>query len=343
TPEYAEVYGVPFSFIPTAGTTEVVPPPQTTRVRALPERIDCEISFPRLDGYRYDLPTETLKSNFDKDSEMELSTEDIPIDVDIADIIGGMTIHSIEDMQQRRIQEVEYAVARTVLEKYFREDEERKVWLFPQLLEITREWIRDCVTCKDKCFPQLLLLTVHAHNAADRIYRGIVAGEEGEKKLMPILRPYDTVGYTRYVDFDTARPVWPTRADKCHVSHVVGDTESWEQKVAQTLEEMDEVVAYVKNENLGFYIPYTYGGRERNYLTDFIVRIDDGRGEGDLLNLIIEVTGERRPEKVAKVDTASKLWVPAVNNYAGFGRWAFIEITDPWDMMREIQELINDK
>ncbi len=75
--------------------------------------------------------------------------------------------------------------------------------------------------------------------------------------LKPILRPYDTLGSTRYVDFDTTRPVYATRADKCHISHVVADTESWEQKMAQTLEDMDEVVRYVKNHNLGFTIPYT--------------------------------------------------------------------------------------
>lgn len=57
-----------------------------------------------------------------------------------------------------------------------------------------------------------------------------------------ILRPYDTIGSTRYVDFDTARPVYATDSTKCYVSHLVADTESWEQKMAQALEDMDEVV-----------------------------------------------------------------------------------------------------
>jgi type III restriction enzyme len=58
---------------------------------------------------------------------------------------------------------------------------------------------------------------------------------------------------------------------------------------------------------------------------------DDGHGPDDLLNLIIEVTGEHKKDKVAKVATARTLWVPAVNNHGGFGRWAFIEVADPWD------------
>ena len=60
-PEYAEVYGVPFSFIPCSGsTTDPKPGPMPTRVRALEDRIACEITFPRLVGYRYDLPGERL-------------------------------------------------------------------------------------------------------------------------------------------------------------------------------------------------------------------------------------------------------------------------------------------
>jgi type III restriction enzyme len=56
-----------------------------------------------------------------------------------------------------------------------------------------------------------------------------------------------------------------------------------------------------------------------------------------LLNLIIEVTGERKKDKAARVETARTLWVPAVNNHGGFGRWAFLEITDPWDAVNTIR------
>lgn len=340
-PEYAEVYGVPFSFIPCAGAGERPVLRATTRVRALEERIGCEITFPRLTGYRYELPTERLAAAFTDAARMTLSTEDIPSEVENAPIVGEISIHTLEDLKARRLQEVAFLIARTTLEKYFRDDGGNvKPWLFPQLLAITREWLAAYVTCKDKCFPQLLLFVANAHNAADRIYRAIAAGEAGAKTLVPILRPYDREGSTRYVDFDTTRVTWPTAADKCHVSHVVGDTDSWEQKVAQSLEEMAEVASYVKNENLGFYIPYTFGGKEHNYVPDFIVRVRDGRGPGDLLNLIIEVTGERRPEKAAKVDTAKTLWVPAVNNHGAFGRWAFLEIGDPWNLQNDLRAFL---
>jgi type III restriction enzyme len=209
------------------------------------------------------------------------------------------------------------------------------------VLGITRRWLAECVQCKDNTFPQMLLLLQFAHDAADRIYKAIVASTPGEKRLQPILQPYDTLGSTRYVDFDTIRPTYATRADKCHVSHVVADTGSWEQKMAQGLEEMDEVVCYVKNHNVGFSIPYTLNGEERKYLPDFLVRIRDGQAEP--LNLIIEVTGEQKKDKAAKVSTARTLWAPAVNNHGGLRRWAFLEINDPWDAKNAIRKFLEQQ
>jgi type III restriction enzyme len=44
--------------------------------------------------------------------------------------------------------------------------------------------------------------------------------------------------------------------------------------------------------------------------------------------------------KAAKVSTAQDLWVEAVNNHGGFGRWAFFEISDPWDAQDSIRKAI---
>jgi type III restriction enzyme len=330
-PEYAEVYGVPFQFMPVAPPpgNGPKPAPPLTHVRALQDRVAHEITFPRLLGYRYDLPTETLRATFDDSSCIALSTESVPTHTEAAPIIGEKELHTLDELQKKRIQTVAFRLASLVLERYLDPEGAAKPWLFPQLLQISRRWLDQCVTCKDNAFPQLLLLLENAHDAADRIYQAIVRGEEGEKRLLPILQPYDTVGSTRWVDFDTARPVYLTSPDKCHVSHVVCDTESWEQKMAQVLEDMPEVISYVKNQNLGFFIPYTTKGDERRYLPDFIVRIATGADEP--LNLILEVSGQAKKEKADKVAWARSMWIPAVNNHGGFGRWAFLEITDPWD------------
>ena len=351
TPEYAEVYGVPFSFIPTAGSDKTTPPPLTTRVRALEDRIGCEIDFPRVQGYCYDIPDPELTYEFNTDSKLSLSTRDVPTITENAPIVGQSSIHSLDELKTHRMQEVVFRIAKLTLEKYFRGDgtfpergepphqwdNEVQAWRFPQLLEITRHWLAECVTCKDDTFPQLLLLFELAHDAADKIYHSIMASKDSQKTLLPRLQPHDPIGSTRWVDFDTARPVYTTREDKCHISHVVADTDSWEQKMAQTLEEMPEVVRYVKNQNLDFTIPYTLNGAERRYIPDFIACLDDGNGPDDLLNLIVEVSGQAKKDKAAKTATARTLWVPAVNNAGSFGRWDFLEVTDPWDAARTIR------
>jgi type III restriction enzyme len=135
---------------------------------------------------------------------------------------------------------------------------------------------------------------------------------------------------TRYVDFDTTKPVQETDPDKCHVSHVVADS-NWEHVMAERLESMDEVLAYVKNQGLGFTIPYVMDGEERFYVPDFLLRVDDGRGADDPLNLVVEVSGTARRDKAEKVATARDLWVPGVNNLEHLGRWSFVEVREPWD------------
>jgi type III restriction enzyme len=354
-PEYAEVYGVPFSFLPVAAATPDVIIRPTTHVQALEERAACEITFPRVAGYRYDLPVERLSARFSKDSLMTLTTERVPFWTENAPIVGESSIQTLDDLKTRRLQEVAFLLAKLTLEKYFRcdgqhqtdraeehrFDSEVQTWRFPDLLAITRRWLDECLVCKDNTFPQMLLLIEWAHDAADKIYLSIVASAEGTKTLKPILQPYNTVGSTRYVDFETARPVYATHPDFCHVSHVVADTESWEQKMAQALEELGAeglVFSYVKNHNVGFAIPYSIRDDERLYFPDFIVRLDDGHGREDPLNLILEVSGLPRPDKAAKVSHARSCWVPAINNHGAFGRWAFIEIEDPWCGKKLIRE-----
>jgi type III restriction enzyme len=200
-PEYAEVYGVPFSFIPCSGSTrEVKPGPVPTRVRALEERIASEITFPRLIGYRYEIAGERLTANFTDESKMALSTQDIPTKTENRPIVGEKSIHTLDDLKSHREQEVAFLLAKRTMEKYLRsEDGEDRPWLFPQVLAIARRWLAECVTLKDNTFPQLLLLLEFANDAVDRIYGAIVASADGGKTLKPILRPYDPVGSTRYL------------------------------------------------------------------------------------------------------------------------------------------------
>ncbi|WP_316316217.1 hypothetical protein, partial [Clavibacter michiganensis] len=79
------------------------------------------------------------------------------------------------------------------------------------------------------------------------------------------------------------------------------------------------------------------------YFPDLIVKVDDGRGTADLLNLVLEVSGEKKTDKDAKVETAKTMWVPAVNNERAFGRWAFLELTNPNTAMQVIRKFLKER
>lgn len=336
-PEYAEVYGVPFSFIPTAGS-EPEPKPEraTTRVHTLPGREDVEVTFPLVAGYRHVMSTDELSARFNGASGLSLSTKDMPTETTIAGIVGEQTVHTLDQLRGTREQEVVFRLTRRLIQNHFRDDDgAEETWLFPKLLPIVTDWMHRCVQCKDDTFPQLLLIHKHADAAAARIHRAIARTNPDQLRLLPVFRPDGDRGSSAAVDFDTTRQVYETSPQQCQVSHVVLDS-GWEGKMAESLESMGEVVAYVKNDHLGFTIPYAIDGQQRNYLPDFVVRYDDGGH--DPLNLVVEVSGGFRRDKAEKVATTKNLWLPAVNAHGGFGRWAFIEIRDPWSAKKAIRD-----
>jgi type III restriction enzyme len=299
-------------------------------------------------GYRWEIPDEHLEADFVEESQLALDSRDVPTRTDVAAVVGETEEHRLDRFEAMRTQQVAFVLAKRLLDRYFREPDQdgqpgaERPWLFPQLVEITKRWIAQCVALKDDAFIGLLAMAQRADDAVEKLYQSILRCEGPERRLTPLLRPFDPIGSTRYVDFDTTKPdVMVTDPERCHISHVVCDS-GWEGHVARKLERLPPVRSYIKNQGLGFTIPYTLDSQQRSYLPDFIARIDDGRGDDNLLNLIIEVSGAGRRDKEHKVNTTRELWVPAVNNHGGFGRWRFIEITDPWEAAGMIEAIIND-
>ena len=79
------------------------------------------------------------------------------------------------------------------------------------------------------------------------------------------------------------------------------------------------------------------------YRPDFIVLVDDGHGDEDLLHLVVEIKGYRREDAKEKKDTMETYWVPGVNHAARFGRWAFAEFTDVYLIQSGFKEKIESE
>lgn len=334
-PEYAEVYGVPFSFLKSEGNPPPQPPPIIHRVHALPDREkQYEITYPRVEGYRYEIDEAKLAADFAEESKTIIENE--PTEITIEGVIGEKTYERLEKIKGRREGEVIIRLTEQLLKKYYTDGYgAEKVWLFPQLKRIVEEYVKKQVVLKDRMVIGYLTVGGYFTGALTKIQNAIVKAniaQQKDKKILPILAPYDSLGSTRYVDFLTTKPVQETA--KSHINYMVADTEEWEQGVAKRLEQMPEVLAYVKNQNLGFTIPYEHQGVPHQYLPDFIVKLQ--MKDKSVLNLLIEVTGKKDDKKAMKVKTARDFWVPAVNNFEKFGKWAILEVQD----IHEVQALI---
>jgi type III restriction enzyme len=206
--------------------------------------------------------------------------------------------------------------------------EDPKLHLFGQLKRITKQWLDTCLICKGGTYPAQLMYQELADMVCERITAGITRSLMGKRPVKAVLDPYNPVGSTMYVNFNTSkRNRWETDSRRCHINWVILDSE-WEAEFCRVAESHPQVSAYVKNHNLGLEVPYRYGSETRTYLPDFIVLVDDGHGENDPLHLIVEIKGYRREDAKEKKSTMETYWIPGVNNHGQYGRWAFAEFTE---------------
>lgn len=342
-PEYAHIIGVPFKLFK-GGTTDTTPPQEGTRVMALPDRADFEIQFPQLLGYRIETSGRRVSADFSEIEPFEIDASKYPVETELGTAFSGeKQTMSVASAMELRDQEILYWVTRSLLRFYYATDEGLPDFgLFNQLKCVAEEWYRTRVRVigAGEAYKRMVVF-YDPKRVADHIYRGISAGSQrdGDERVLPMWHP-EKFGSTKYVQGHTTKPVYPT--EKSHVNVVVADTESWEQIAAKTLEELDAVRFYVKNEFLGFTIPYVASdGEERRYYTDFVARCETPAGE--TVNLIIEITGSNTQDKAEKRWYVENRWLPAVNATAekyGYDRWAFIEIAGD---IRDIKNQISAK
>ena len=335
--EYADVFGVPFDFTAKPVVAPPQPPRDTVQVRAVsPERDALEIRFPRVEGYRVELPDERLTADFNDDSILELSPELVgPSITRNSGIIGEAVDMSLQHMADMRPSTLVYNVTTRLLYTKWRDPgEEPKLYLFGQLKRITKQWLDTCLLCKGETFPGLLMYQELGDIACNRITAAITRKFVDVRPIKALLDPYNPTGSTKYVRFNTSRADrWDTSGPppKNHVNWVVLDSD-WEAEFCRVAESHPKVIAYTKNHNLGLEVPYRYGSGTRTYLPDFIVLVDDDGGTDDPLHLVIEIKGYRREDAKEKKSTMDTYWVPGVNNLGSYGRWAFAEFTDVYQI-----------
>jgi type III restriction enzyme len=329
--EYADVFGVPFDFTAKPVIAPPQPPRETIQVKAMrPERDALEITFPRVEGYRVELPEERLSAAFNEDSVMELSPDLVgPSITRNSGIIGEGVDMNLKHLRDIRPSTLVFCVTQRLLYTKWRDPgKEPMLHLFGQLKRITKQWLDTCLVCKGDTYPAQLMYQELADMACSRITAAITRKFLGERPIKALLDPYNPTGSTRHVRFNTSRTDrWETSSKHCHINWVILDSD-WEGEFCRVAESHPKVISYVKNHNLGLEVPYRYGSENRKYWPDFIIQVDDGHGTRDPLNLIVEIKGYRREDAKEKKSTMETYWVPVVNHLGSYGRWAFAEFTE---------------
>ena len=342
--EYADVLGIPFDFTAKPVIATPKPPRERLHIKAMrPERDLLEIRFPRVQGYRTELPTEGIVAEFNEDSVLTL-TPDLtgPSITQNAGIIGEAVNLNLEHSKDTRQATIVMHLTKHLMMHHWRDPGEApKLHLFGQLKQITKQWLETCLECKGGTWPAQLLYQVLADMACQRITQAIVRSQLGVSPVKAMLDPYNPLGSTRHVNFFTAKSdYWVASPTHCHLNFLMLDS-GWEAELCRVVESHPKVKAYVKNHNVGFEVPYRYGGETRRYLPDFIVLVDDGQG-GEL-NLVVEIKGYRREDAKEKKATMETFWIPGVNNLRQYGRWAFAEFTDIWQMESDFAERLEQE
>ena len=338
--EYADVLGIPFDFTAKPVVVKPVPPRETIQVKAVrPERDAMEIRFPRVAGYRVELPQERLRADFNQDSVLQLTPDLVgPSITRNQGIIGeGVDLNLVHTNDLRPSTLLFHLTHRLLDTKWRDPGEEPKLYLFGQLKRIARQWLEGCLVCKGGTYPAQLMYQELADMACERITAAITREGIGSRPVKTVLDPYNPFGSTIHVNFNTTKTSrWQTDARRCHINWVVLDSD-WEAEFCRVAESHPRVKAYVKNHNLGLEVPYRYGSETRTYLPDFIVLVDDGRGDDDLLHLVVEIKGYRREDAKEKKATMETYWAPGVNLHGRYGRWAFAEFTDVYAMQSDFE------
>jgi type III restriction enzyme len=175
----------------------------------MPERLLghpwLEDTFPRVVGYRFDVPADRLAATFDATHRVVLTTQDIPTSTLDAPIVDEKAEITFEQARELRPQTVAFLLATHLQQHDFTD----RPWLFPQLLDIVR---------------------------------AIIAASGGAKRLRAEVPAADFRGTTAGVSFDTIKDCWTTDPGKCHFNLVPQDSD-WETIVCMRLEKLEEVRA----------------------------------------------------------------------------------------------------
>jgi len=346
--ETAKVFGVPFELVPfkVSPAGPQPPQPEPNHIYPLPGKARYEIAFPVVTGYHAAGSVE-LCVDWDRVSKVTINPMRIPQRVELTPLTapdgalaaygpGDKPLLSLDEWRSRlRDQQVAFRLAREICRRWQDDRGAEAVpvhRLFPKALFAAKRFLAEKLALKgDSRACDILLVGEYMQAAAGALLEAIETGASagaGETAVIP--QGAAGRGSTLHVDFHTTKPIYPVT--RCHLNAMAADTKTWEQSAAFVLDSHPGVEKWVKNDRLGFFIPYRHRGLPARYIPDFIAVTDAGE------RVIVEIKGQVTDSADAKAKAAER-WAAAVNRLADHGRWRYLLVTDPARLAVMLNEL----
>jgi type III restriction enzyme len=341
-PEYVNIFGVPFTFLPHEGSADAPPPPPATgktRIEPLPDRrAQYEITW--LNVVRIDheyRPQLTLTP--EKVNRLVLDAYKTPNIAELAPMIDGKPDFTklkeidLAGLAQRfRMQRIVFETASEVYDQMAPKWKGSREYLLAQLVRLVEHYIDSGRVVVD---PPLfneddkrrrIVITLNMTKVVQHLWEAIRF--ENALTLEPV--------------FDTERPIRSTgdmlpwysgkaceHTKRSHINMCVYDSR-WEANESLELDRNQNVRAWVKNDHIGFEITYSFKGIIHKFRPDYLVRLTKGR------TLILEVKGQDDQQNQTKREFLSE-WVRAVNGQSGFGEWTADVSRHPKDVLEILE------
>lgn len=332
--EYVNVFGVPLSIFQDAGDGGDPPPPPkpSTQIESLAERNGLEIIWPNV--LRVDVIVQPrLALDWNAVDCLRLDPSNTPLRAEIAPALGGATAwEQIVDIDLEQLpdefrrQKLIFKAARKAVDGMQGRFTGTPEYLAVQLIRIVERFIDSDKLEVPSLFHQdplrkRILISLNIDRVVEHLDRHLT--EQNAKRIEPVFDEEFPIGSTRYMrTWYTTKRCQP--AQKSQISHVVVDS-AWEAHTANVLESSAQVIAYAKNDHLGFQVHYLWNGSMRRYVPDFLIRLASGK------TLVLEIKGEDSAQNKAK-RSALDVWANAVNFNRGFGDWC-------WDVVFEMSKV----
>ncbi len=334
SPEYVNVFGVPFTFLPHEGD-DGTPPPKPisppTLIEPNPEKNEHIISWPNIDRIDADF-TPKLTVDWKTIEQLELRSDGVSTTVSTAPILAGKPyVDKMSEIDLRkldkkiRLQRIVFLAAKDVYGEMLPAWRKKREYLLMQVVKLVEEFIHSGgIVITDVADDELRVKMTILFNMQKVVYhvcksitdsnvegRRISLNPNKPKKSTSDMRPWYTKRQT-------------VHSIKSHINLAVCDSK-WEMSASHELDRNRSVVSWVKNDHIGFVIKYMYNGVIHDYWPDFIIRLVNG------VTLVLEIKGVDSSQNKAKRKYL-KDWVDAVNEDGGYGTWTWDVAFNPGEV-----------